>query len=164
MAQKDFNEIYLGMQDRIFRLAAGIVGSRADAEDIVQDLYEKLWRKRVFIATGRNPEGYILASARNFCLDRLRMRKKTTELPTSMPSERENCREDEKNMGSIVARLVGALPEKQRTAMHLRDIEGLEIDEIAKAMGINGTAVRMSLSRGRTTVKEQLLKIMNHGI
>ena len=162
MVQRDFNDIYLGMQNRIFRIAAGIVGSRADAEDIVQDLYEKLWKKRVLIATGKNPEGYILASARNFCLDRLRTRKKTIELPTATPCT--GGSEDEKDVEKIVSRLVGALPEKQRTAMHLRDIEGLGIDEIAEAMGINGAAVRMSLSRGRTTVKEQLLKIMNHGI
>ncbi len=164
MAQRDFNDIYLEMQDRVYRLAAGITGNREDAEDIVQDLYERLWHRRLFITAQRNPQGYILTAARNLCLDRLRGRKPTTEVSPSIPSDSSGRGEDERDMGSIAARLIAELPEKQRTAMHLRDVECMEIEEIAQVMQIKETAVRMSLSRARTTVKEQLVKIANHGI
>ncbi len=164
MAQRDFNDIYIELQERIYRLAAGITGSREDAEDVVQDLYERLWRRRIFITAQRNPNGYILTAARNLCLDRLRGRKPTTEVSPLMASESSGREEEEKDMGSIAARLIAELPEKQRTAMHLRDVECMEIEEIAQVMQVQETAVRMSLSRARTTVKEQLVKIMNHGI
>ncbi len=164
MAQREFNDIYLEMHDRIYRLAAGITGCREDAEDIVQDLYERLWRKRLSVMVQRNPHGYILAAARNLCLDRLRGRKPTAEASPLSASENNGLREEERDIGSIAARLIAALPEKQRTVMHLRDVECLEIEEIAQVMHIKESAVRMSLSRARTTVKEQLVKIVNHGI
>jgi RNA polymerase sigma-70 factor (ECF subfamily) len=162
MAHQSFNDIYLGMQDRIYRLSAGIVGNRADAEDIVQDLYEKLWRKRLWIMARHNPGGYILTSARNLCLDRLRIRKTSIELSPAVPSG--DDRYDESDIGEVVRRLMASLPEKQRTVIHLRDIECMDIDEIAAIMETGESAVRMSLSRARATLKEQLVKTMNHGI
>lgn len=162
MAQRDFNDIYLGVQDRIYRLAVGIVGGREEAEDVVQDLYERLWRKRSIVAGQYNPEGYILASARNLCLDRLRGRRPRTEFPATIAAG--GGKPDEWEMDGIVARLMAALPEGQRTVMKLREVECMEIEQIAAVMGIRPTAVRMSLSRARNTVKEKLEKIVSYGI
>ncbi len=75
MAQRDFNDIYLAMQDRLYRLAVGVVGDRDEAGDVVQDAYEKLWHRRTRVMERHNPEGYIMASVRNLCLDRLRSRR-----------------------------------------------------------------------------------------
>lgn len=162
MAQTDFNDIYLGLQDRIYRLAAGLVGARDEAEDMVQELYERLWRRRELVARQPNPEAYILASARNLCLDALRRRRPRAELPGAMAAE--GAKPDEGEMEGIVARLVEALPERQRTVMRLRDTEYMEMSEIARVMGMRETAVRMTLSRARTTVKEKLEKIVSYGI
>ena len=162
MAQRDFNDIYLGLQDRVYRLAVGIVGGREEAEDVVQDLYERLWRRRELVAGQLNPEGYILAGARNLCIDRLRSRRPKVQFPAAIAATGQ--RPDEGEMDGIVERLMAALPEKQRTVMRLRDVEGMEIEEIAHVTGMKETAVRMSLSRARSTVKERLEKIMTYGI
>lgn len=151
------------MQDRVYRLAAGITGDNAEAEDIVQDLYEKLWRRRLLVAGYRNPEAYILTAARNLCLDRLRARRQTLEVTPQIATE-DTQHQEGKDLGDIAGRLIAALPEKQRTVIRLRDVECMEIDEIAKVMRINESAVRMSLSRARASVKEQMIKIMNYGI
>ncbi len=156
-----FNETYLSVHARIFRLALGITGSRTEAEDISQDLYERLWHRRLIVTLHSNPRAYILASARNLCLDRLRSRRPHTEVPASLSCDLDSSSGDD--VVAIVSRLVSALPERQRTAMHLRDIEGLDIDEIARIMGSRPDAVRMSLSRAHAAVKEQLTKIMNYG-
>jgi RNA polymerase sigma-70 factor (ECF subfamily) len=66
-------------------------------------------------------------------------------------------------MVAIVESLVSALPEKQSTAMRLRDVECMEIAEIAAVMGIRETAVRMALSRARSTVRQKLVKIVEYG-
>jgi RNA polymerase sigma-70 factor (ECF subfamily) len=162
MTHRDFNDIYIGLQDRIYRLAVWIVGEREEAEDVVQELYERLWPKRGIVTGQSNPEGYILASARNLCLDVLRKRRPQAELPQTMTAR--GARPDEGEIEGIVARLMAELPEKQGTAMRLRDVECMEMDEIAQAMGMQPTAVRMALSRARNTVKERLEKIMNYGI
>lgn len=56
------------------------------------------------------------------------------------------------------------LPEKQREIMHLRDIEECEMSEIALIVGTEEASIRMNLSRARKTIREKLMKIMNHGI
>ncbi len=156
----DFNTLYLTLHPRVFRLAVRIVGSRDDAEDVAQDLYERLWRRRLVVMVQRNPAGYVLAAARNLCLDRLRARKQTIEVPPALGEKSFHQWDD---TAEIVARLLDALPEKQRTAIHLRDVEGMEMVEIAQIMRTSETAVRMSLSRGRAVLREQLTKTMNYG-
>lgn len=162
MERKDFNEIYLALQDRIYRLSVGLVGGREEAEDVTQDLYEHLWPRRADIVGRANPEGYILASARNLCLDRLRRRRPRAELPPAISDP--GSRPDEGEMRGIVDRLIAALPEGQRTVMRLRDVECMEVDEISDITGMKQTAVRMALSRARSTVKDKLEKIMRYGI
>ncbi len=55
----------------------------------------------------------------------------------------------------IVKRLIDSLPEKQRTAMQLRDIEGKSYKEIAEIMGINEQQVKTNIFRARQTIKEK---------
>lgn len=162
MAHLDFNQTYLALHDRIYRLAMGIVGNRDEAQDVAQDLYERLWLRRESVTACENPGAYILAAARNLCLDRLRGRRPRVELPPTLPSTGQ--RPDEGDVAAIVARLVARLPERQRTVMMLRDVECMEIDQIAAVTGTHPTAVRMALSRARGTVRERLFKIVNYGI
>lgn len=49
-------------------------------------------------------------------------------------------------------------------AIQLRDVEGYEISEIAAIVESDETSVRMNLSRARKSIREQLLKAMNHGV
>ncbi len=164
MAHRDFNDTYLAMQDRLYRLAAGIVGCRDEAGDVVQDTYERLWHRRTRVMGLSNPEGYIMASVRNLCLDRLRSRRPKVELPATIEATGGRPNGDETDdMVAIVEALVSALPERQATAMRLRDVECMEIGEIAAVMGIRETAVRMSLSRARSTVRDKLVKIVEYG-
>jgi RNA polymerase sigma-70 factor (ECF subfamily) len=165
MAHRDFNDIYVGMQHSIHRLAAGLMGSVEDAGDVVQDLYEHLWLRRERVSGQPSPEAYIMASARNLCLDRLRSRRRGVEFSTAMRAMTATGeRPDEGQMEEIVESLVAALPEGQATVYRLREVECMEMEEIARVMGIRETAVRMSLSRARGTVREKLAKIMNDGI
>jgi RNA polymerase sigma-70 factor (ECF subfamily) len=48
--------------------------------------------------------------------------------------------------------------------IHLRDIEEFEYDQIATITGTSEAAARMACSRARNRVKEQLVKIINHGL
>ena len=56
------------------------------------------------------------------------------------------------------------LPEQQRLVLHMRDVEQYSNSEIAKELDLNETAVRVTLSRARKTIREQLLKKHNYGI
>jgi RNA polymerase sigma-70 factor (ECF subfamily) len=65
---------------------------------------------------------------------------------------------------SLVHKLIENLPEQQKLVIQLRDIEEYEFDEIAKMLDLQPTAVRVTLSRARKTIREQLTKQHNYGI
>ena len=71
MTSETFNTIFLGCKDRAMRFAWSITGNRQDAEDIVQDVYEKLWRRRLLIRDTGLPS-LIMTSVRNAAIDRTR--------------------------------------------------------------------------------------------
>lgn len=84
-----------------------------------------------------------------------------------------NCREveflwedskDREDMALLVEKLIAGLPQREREAVHLRLVEELDYTLIAGIMGINESAVRMAFSRGKSKVKEQLIKIMDYGV
>ena len=139
-----------------------------EAEDIVQEVFLKLWKMRDKMPEINNREAMAMTITRNLCLDRIRARRtvtgreeiiednrKTTELPDETLHRKETVKQ--------VHRIMQGLPENQRTVMHLRDIEGYDFEEIEKATGINGNNIRVLLSRARKRVKEQLLKQHHNG-
>ena len=170
MTAQELNTEFVEVKDAAYRYACSLLHNKEEAEDLVQDLYEKLWRRRVLI----RHKGFVqlvMTSARNMCMDILRSRQKGHENASqnyggdveeeAVIWEEEREKED---TAAIVEKLVERLPQKEREAFHLRVVEGLDYPVIAEIMGIAESAARMACSRGRNKVKEELLKIMDYGL
>jgi RNA polymerase sigma-70 factor (ECF subfamily) len=67
-------------------------------------------------------------------------------------------------MAALTKRFISALPDKQRIVIHLRDVEGYEIEEIAQILETDEASVRVNISRARKRIKEQLLNALNYGL
>ena len=65
---------------------------------------------------------------------------------------------------SILHRLINGLPEKQRTIMQLRDVEGMEYKEIARMLGITEEQVKVTLFRARQKVRQRYCEIDGYGL
>lgn len=157
------------IKDKVFRFALKILSNRhEDAQDVVQDLFEKLWGMRDNLNKYDNLEAVSMKMTKNLCLDRLKHEKMKVQKHSNLLLDKDlqitEPNFDKTNATEIVKRLIDQLPEKQKMIIHLRDIEGYEFSEIAETLDIDINAVRMNLSRGRKTVKEQLLKTMNYGL
>ena len=63
-----------------------------------------------------------------------------------------------------VSKIIEELPEQQKMVLQLRDIEEYEFEEIAKVLDMNETAIRVSLSRARKTIREKLTNTHRYGI
>ncbi len=63
-----------------------------------------------------------------------------------------------------VGKIIEELPEQQKMVIQLRDIEQYDLEEIAKMLEMNNTAVRVTLSRARKTIREQLTNTHSYGI
>lgn len=167
MTIEEYTHRLLPMRDKLFRLASRFLTDSDDARDMVQDTYLKLWSSKTNLDEVRNMEAMAMAVIRNLCLDRLKSH--ATKFRSAELSEYENAdhetpdrHAEHAEMRRWIHRLVNALPEQQRTVMHLRDVEGMEMDQIALATGQTPNAARVNLSRARKRVKEELEKIYTY--
>lgn len=165
---KEFNSQVGLLKDKAFRFASKMLNSQDDAQDVVQDLFEKLWKMRKELIRYQNLEAFSIKVTRNLCLDRLKHQKlkvqKQETIYLEQPETAHHQNYDEKDVDLLLKSFIDELPDKQRMVLHLRDVEGCDFQEIAKAMEIDVNAVRMNLSRGRKTIKERLIKTMNYGL
>ena len=167
MEQKEFLETLLPCKDKLYRLAKRLLVSQDEAEDAVQEVFLTLWNGRDKIDNDKSPEAFAMTMIKNYCLDRLKSRQASNlKIVHSNYKNSENLeRQVEANEGvELVTRIMQTLPEKQKIIMQLRDIEQFEFAEISQMLEINETAIRVSLSRARKAVREQLIKQYNYGI
>jgi RNA polymerase sigma-70 factor (ECF subfamily) len=68
------------------------------------------------------------------------------------------------DMTVLTLKLIQQLPEPQRTIIHLRDIEGYEMADIAEIVERDESTVRVALSRARKSIRLKLIEIMNYGV
>ncbi len=147
--------------DFMFRLACSILGRSDEAQDMMQDVAEKILRRSDRIEDIGNIDAFITRSVRNACIDRLRKRKDTTPKIPEIPDEKNP---DRWNDRQIVHKALSLLPEKQRLAIHLKDIEGYSCRELADILETDEANVRTILSRGRRALKEIIEKENGYGI
>jgi len=155
-----FQNDILPLKNELFRLALRITLNAADAEDVVQDTMLKVWKRRNDWEQIESIEAFCLTICRNLALDRLRHKdyqSQTLDMaadpvdashtanPEQMTVQRDRVR--------LVRQLINRLPERQRSCMQLRDIEGKSYRDIATILGITEQQVKVTIFRARQAVK-----------
>ena len=156
-----FQNTVLPLSDRLLRIALRITMNRAEAEDVVQDTLLRVWEQRSQWEQINSLEAFAITTCRNRALDVLKRAGRNTksldevdDVHSAMFNVQSSL--EAREQLSLVRRLMDGLPELQRTIMLLRDIEGKTYQEIAQALGISETQVKVYLHRARTKIKEGL--------
>jgi len=156
-----FSNKVLVLSETLYRTAKSILLDEELAKDSVQDLYLKLWEKRNSLHEVENMTAFALKVLRNLCLDKLRKKKEIDAISevemVRAPSLHEIV--EHKDMIRVIKKLIDQLPELQRTIIRLRDVEGLEIKNIAYITSTSENAVMVNLSRARQKIRERLVKL-----
>lgn len=149
----------------VLRTAWRLVRNEEDARDIAQEAFLRLHRNLVKIKPDRNLAPWLYRVTVNLGLTTLRRRKRKPEsqLEGDMaaveigagPPEQER-RSDAADARRILALVLDELSEKERAAIVLRDLEGLDISAVARALGCRQGTVRAHLSRGRLKLRQAL--------
>ena len=147
--------------DFMFRLACSILRRRDEAQDMMQDVAERILRRQEGMDGIGNIDAFITRSVRNACIDRIRRRKDTTPKIPEVPDAKSPDRWSDRQ---LVHKALARLPEKQRLAIHLKDIEGYSGKEIADILQTDESNVRTILSRGRKALREIIEKEIGYGI
>ena len=166
MTIKEFKIKLLPLKNKLFRLSLNLMNNRNDAEDAVQEAYLKIWKMQEKINSLKNIEAFMMTITRNLCLDKLKSKKnksltlndEITKYDLLNPHEIT----EQSDLVNKVKRVMKQLPEQQRTIVHLRDVEGLDYNEIIEITGWDMNYLRVNLSRGRKKIKETILKLQHY--
>lgn len=169
MRKISFRNDILPLKDKLYRLALRITFDSAEAEDIVQDTMIRVWNKRDEWEELDSVEAYCLAVARNLAIDRsqkseaqnLELTSETQEMPDALTPDRKFEQDEQLK---IVHQLINELPEKQRTIVQLRDIEGKSYKEIAEVLQLTEEQVKVNLFRARQRIKMRYNEIDTYGL
>lgn len=170
MKQIDFRQDLLPLKDKIFRLGLRITLNAQEAEDLTQDTLIRVWNKREDLAEVENLEAYCITICRNLALDRMaRKENENVSIEAENTDAYDDSRTPEEQLEmddklQRIHRLFQALPERLRSALQLRDIEGMSYQEAAQVMGITEDLFKVTLHRARKAIKSQYEKIENYGL
>lgn len=140
----------------LFRVAYSVLRNVFDAEDVVQEVFLKLYRTAAWERL-EDERAFLARTTWRVAVDHLNRRR--TSLPASekpWPGQNPEDAAISSNWKAIVDRLVDALPEEIRQPLALSSVDGLTSPEIAQIMGIPEPTVRTRLLRARRILKQKL--------
>ena len=152
MEQEFFDRAVQCWQDMVFRLALHQLGSYADADDAVQEVFLRLWRQKVPFASDAHLRRWLMRVTVNWYRDQLRSpwRKRRGDWDSL-----ENQPAFETPEQGELYQAVMSLPEKYRTVLDLFYYEELSVREIGEVLGLSQSAVTTRLSRARKLLRER---------
>ncbi len=167
----DFNKDVMPLKNRLYRLALRIVEDHAEAEDITQETLIRLWGKCGTLASAADAETLGLTVCRNLAIDATRRVGRNHE-ELDPQSERYATPSGESPIETLshadrrqfIITKINQLPQKQRSVVQLRDIEGKSYREIATIMDISEDQVKINLFRARQNLKEACKKDKDYGL
>jgi len=163
MQKGDFQKNVFVHRNKMYRFALSYLKGEEEAKDIVQEVLLKLWETRSELQEVKNIEAWCMTLTRNKSLDALKRAGKkrnekleirhepahsTNHSPLQVMTEKESIEN--------VKKLADELPEKQKAAFTLREIEGFSYLEICEIMEISMSQVKVNIFRARNTIKDQL--------
>ena len=159
-----FKQLLLPLYPRLQRVALRLLGNVEDAEDMVQEVYMKLWSRRDALPDVKDVEAYCVTLTKNMCIDRLRIAEAEKEDMDEVPimlAETDDVEAQVERHDAVeqVKQIIETLPEHQQQVITLRDIEDCSFEEIAEQTGLTAVNIRMLLSRARRTIRERFKKL-----
>lgn len=156
MTTAEYNECVKNYSDGIFRFIVKNIRDEFEAENIVQNTFEKLWIRldKVEMKTAKS---YLFKIAYNNMIDVIRKNKKHTDIENARHVASELYEYD--NLMEYLNKAVSQLPEKQRSAITLRDFEGHDYRSIGEITGMSESQVKVNIFRARKFIKEYVRKL-----
>lgn len=153
-----FEELVIRTQRQVFTLAHRVVGDRAEAEDVAQEAYLRVFRSLGGFREDARFETWLYRVVTNAALTHLKRRGRFGDLlrdPEEDPAPVvEDRASDEVVRQDEVQRALEALSPGMRTTVVLKDVYGLSCKEIGQEMGLSEGAVKVRLHRARKRLKE----------
>ena len=143
----------------VHRVAGRVLGSAADAEDVAQEAFMRLWRAPHQIRDGAAVRGWLMRVATNLAIDRVRRVRPDLGIDIDHVADAAAGADKPLRRSAVSAAVEAALaglPERQRAALVLTYYEGFGNQETAEALGVSVEAVESLLARARRSLRQSL--------
>ena len=159
MTEKEFNDCVTNYADNVYRFILKNLRHEEDARDVVQSAFEKLWRNRQEVETGKS-KSYLFTIAYHQMIDHIR-KVKRVQLRDEFREESKVGTSPAQDLKKVLERALARLNETQRSLVLLKDYEGYSYEEIGQITGLNESQVKVYLHRARIQLKNYLVSLEN---
>ena len=140
--------------DGVYRFILKNLGDSNLSKDIVQDCFEKLWKRYTEVNYSKS-KSYLFTSAYHTMIDSIR-RQKNNESIDKIPEIVDIGENSYSDLKEILNKAMELLPKVQRSVLILRDYEGYNYKEIETITGLNESQVKVYIYRARKFLKSYL--------
>lgn len=163
MNPENFKKVVLPLRRNLFQTAFRMLEEAQDSEDIVQEVFLRLWHMRESLERYENLSAFASTITKNLCIDKIRTRGRMTTLEEDIfgqaTTDNPYLLLEKKDTNELLHQIIEQLPPLQRAIIKMKDIEEYEVEEIAEITGSQVEAIRMNLSRARKKVRETFVRI-----
>ena len=147
-----FEEFFETEQDRVLRACCLITASRAEAEDIVQEAFTRIFERWDAVARMEKPRAYLFRTAMNIATSHYRRLGVALRRAVSLGPDRDVFQEVEDR--DVVARALASLTPRQRAAFVLTEALEYSGDEAAEMLGIKASTVAALRYQARKALEQ----------
>ena len=166
MDAREFKQRYMPRHQVLYRVAYHLTGNAQDAEDLLQDLYLKLWQKRDELPDEAMKEAYLVTMIRHLFVDQHRLKRLDTSAElkeeASPPDERSLDHQiDAKDEAQQMEGLINELPERDAKILRKHVVDDRSYEEIEQDTGLSQGNIRIIVMRTKKKLKQQFTNITN---
>jgi RNA polymerase sigma-70 factor (ECF subfamily) len=165
-----FEQLVERYQSMVYGLALSILRTPEDAEEAAQDAFVKLFRARGQFDGTRDLEPWLLRIAGNACRDRLRRRRASSlplledkdgdDITQHLPDANTVANGSAQSMQQVVRSELDRLSQKARMPLELKYLRGMTNHQIAAALGISVSNVKVQLARAKDVLQSRLQRVL----
>ena len=162
-SQYAFAQIFDNYKDRVYGVAYHVLKSHLIAEEIVQDVFMKIWLKRTELTVVERLDAFLFTVARNMTFDRLKRIAYEADMKKEMGRRERNTNDTDHRIQnqiyqSLLNEAVSKLPEQQKKVYLLSKESGLSHEEIGKRLNISKLTVKKHLVRALKFIRKDLAR------
>ncbi|RAV29483.1 RNA polymerase sigma factor [Sinomicrobium soli] len=162
--EKAFEQLFDTYRNILYKYSYSMLGSKPHAEEIVQDVFLKVWQKRETLSPELSFKSYLFTITRNRIITFLKKAAKDQELrevifySSRKFTDSTDLHIRETEVEKIKKEALNLLPPRRRQIFEMSRYEGKSYEEIAKELGLSKNTVRNQMSMALETLRDFLLK------
>jgi len=165
-----FRQVFHLYSDKVYSFSLKLTRSRITAEEMVQEVFLRIWINRHGLGDIKNFSGYLFIITRNLVFNTLKRNLAENKTKTDLVREsaKEHCYTEEtviyRDYEELLRKTINHLPPQQRLIYSMCHHEGLPYEEVAQRLKISRLTVKTHMHQALKTIKTQFAAIIRTGL